>query len=357
MAKVSIGLDIGASAIKVAQINQYGDRYVLTRVGMISLPLGAIEGGEVKDVNSVSQAILRLLQNNNITRKQVLAAVSGQTVIVRSLTFPMMTRKELAEAVGYEAERYIPFPTAEAVTDFDLVSDPLAKDEQEVMLVAAQRNIIDSHLAVFKRAKLQPLVIDVQPFAMARALSGYLYHPSGGIASNVAMVDVGAGTTDLVIFRGETFRFHRIIPIGGDYFSRAIAGRLSINDEAAETMKITMGYVPIGDERKTESSEDAQMTAAITGVMGELVTEIRRSLDYFRLQFHEEISKLVMAGGGTKLRNMVTFLERELGTKIEVGDPLALLDPSSRNCSPEITSNASVIFAVAIGLALRGVQE
>ena len=301
--------------------------------------------------------MLRLLRQARITANRVMPAVAGQAVIVRSMKFPAMPQNELAQAVRFEAERYIPFPVEEATMDFDITGEMSDTGEQEVMLVAAQRSIVESHIEVLKAAKLQPLAMDVQPFALARSLNTYLSTAVDGHAGNVALIDVGAGTTDLVIFRQEILRFTRIIPIGGTYFTRAIAGRLGIAEEQAESLKVTRGQVPLGTDQNFDSPEDAQLCTVISGVMGELVTEIRRSIDYFRLQYHEDVSRIVATGGGIMLRNMVTYLERELGLRVETGDPLAQLHPGSVHAAPELLSGAGPVFCVAIGLALRGVQE
>ncbi len=356
MAKSCVGLDIGTSAVKAVLLSPAGDSYIINRVGVAPVPIGAIEGGTVRDIGTVTQIVTRLLHQSRIGAKHVMPAVAGQAVIVRSLKFPAMPRPQLAEAIKWEAERYIPFPVQEAIMDFDVVGEIPDTAEQEIMLVAAQRGLIDSHVEVLKGARLSPIAMDVQPFALARSLSSYLSTPVEGQAANVALIDVGAGTTDLVIFREEVLRFTRIIPIGGTYFTRAIAGRLGMSEDEAEALKLTRGQAPLGQDQQFDRPEDAQLCSVIGAVLGELVTEIRRSIDYFRLQYHEEVARVVATGGGVMLRNLVTFLERELGVRVETGDPLVQLHPNSRHCSPELLSNAGPIFCVAIGLALRGVQ-
>ena len=357
MASTCVGLDIGTSAVKVVQLSRAGGTFLINRVGLAPVPLGAIEGGSVHDIPAVTQVVTRLLRQSRIGAGRVMPAVAGQAVVVRSLKFPQMPRDQLAEAVKWEAERYIPFSVEEAVMDHAVLGEAPDTGEQEVMLVAAQRSIIESHLEVLKAARLQPLAMDVQPFALARSLGAYLSPAIEGQASNVALIDVGAGTTDLVIFHGEVHRFTRIIPIGGTYFTRAVAGRMGMSEEEAENLKLARGQVPVGDDRHYDSPEDAQLASILGAVMSELVTEIRRSLDYFRLQYHEEIARLVATGGGIMLRNMVAFLEQELNLRVETGDPVAQLHPGSTHASPELLAGAGPIFCVAIGLALRGVQD
>lgn len=354
MAKTCVGLDIGTSAIKVAQISRIGKGYLLDRVGVAPLPMGSIDGGSVVNVPVVAQAAGHVLRQTRIHTRRVMAAVAGEAVIHRIIKLPSMPRKELDGAIGWESEKYIPFPLAEAVFDYDVIQDLPESNEVEILLVAAQRSIIESHLAVLTKARLQVLAVDVQPLALARALENYFN--AEGPQGNIAVLDVGAGTSDLAIFSAGIQRFIRIIPIGGNYFTNAIAKRLNISNQEAETLKIAKGMVSLPGQ-PVDSSENEQLATIISGVMEELVMEIRRSIDYFHLQNHEEVARLVTTGGGIVLRNMDTYIAQALGLRVEVADPLALLHPSSARCAPQLLASAGPIFSVAIGLALRGVQE
>lgn len=357
MARVCVGLDIGTSAIKVAQLSKVGTSYKLDRVGVAPLPMGAIEGGTVYDVSTVAQAVVRLLRQSRIGCRRVMAAVAGEAVIHRIIRVPLVPRRELDGIVHWESEKHIPFPLEEAIYDYDIIQEIPETNEQEILLVAAQRSLIESHVAVLRAAHLHALAIDVQPLALSRALEPLLSPPGeGGGSNNVAIMDVGAGSTDLAIFRHGVQRFIRILPIAGNYFTRAIATRLGVSSEEAETLKRTRGQVPLPDQ-PIESAEERELATAIGGVMAELTTEIRRSLDYFRLQFREEVARLIATGGGITLRNMATYLARELGLSVEIANPLLQLHPASANCAPKLLENMGPIFSVAIGLGLRGVQE
>ncbi|NLG83249.1 MAG: type IV pilus assembly protein PilM [Firmicutes bacterium] len=356
MARVCVGLDIGTSAIKVAQLSKVGASYKLDRVGVAPLPMGAIEGGTVHDVQTVAQTIVRLLRESKIGCRQVMAAVAGEAVIHRLIRVPLVPRRELDGIVHWESEKHIPFPIDEAIYDYDIIQEFPEENEQEIILVAAQRSLIESHVAVLRAARLQALAIDVQPLALSRALEPLLSPPGMEGTANVAIMDVGAGSTDLAIFRQGVQRFIRILPIAGNYFTRAIATRLGISSEEAENLKRTHGQVPLPDQ-PIEGEEDRELARAIEGVMAELTAEIRRSLDYFRLQFREDVVRLIAAGGGIGLRNMAPYLARELGINVEIANPLLQLHPASANCAPKILETMGPIFSVAIGLGLRGVQE
>ena len=353
MARSCVGLDIGTSAVKVVQISRNGNRYRLDRVGVAPLPIGAIDGGTVINIPAVAQVVVRLLRQSRINCRRVMVAVAGEAVIHRTLKLPILPKKEFDGVVRFESEKHIPFSLDDAVYDYDVIAEVPETNEQEILLVAAQRSIIESHLAVLKLAKLQALAVDVQPLALSRALQPYLAAGGEEVEGNIAVLDVGAGTSDLAIFHQGVQRFIRIIPIGGNYFTRAIARRLEISDEAAESLKITRGQVVL-DDQPSDSPEDAMLYSAISSVMVELTMEIRRSIDYFRLQFHEDIARLVTTGGGIVLRNMDAYLARDLGLRVEIGDPMISLQGA---VMPKQITAAGPIFCVAIGLGLRGVQE
>lgn len=354
MAKSCVGLDIGTSAIKVAQISRMGQSFVLDRVQVAPLPMGSIEGGSVVNTPVVAQTVVTVLHQARIRSRRVMAAVAGEAVIHRIIKMPNMPRKELDGAIGWESEKYIPFSLAEAVYDYDIVQELPESNEIEILLVAAQRSIIESHIAALTKARLQVLAIDVQPLALSRALGNYF--SAEGPQGTIAVLDVGAGTSDLTIFSAGVQRFIRIIPIGGNYFTNAIAKRLNISSQEAESLKISQGMAPLPGQ-PSDSAENEQLASIIGGVMDELVMEIRRSIDYYHLQYHENVSTLVTTGGGIGLRNMDAYLAQALGLRVEIADPLSELHSSSARCAPKLLASAGPIFSVAIGLALRGVQE
>lgn len=347
MAKnIAVGLDIGSSSIKVVRLQRTNNRIQLTHHGMAPIPLGSLEGGAIQNPDIVAEHIKRLLSELRINAKEASIAVAGQTVIVRHVKFPLMDKNELAEGFQWEAERYIPYPLEDAALDFEIVSRDEANNEMEVMLVAAQKQLIESHVKCVKSAGIQPIAIDVQPFALIRAL-GLL---SAQTQKTVVILDIGAGTTDLIIFKTSTPRFTRIIPIAGIRLTKAIADALGCSMEEAEKYKVKYG------DLSGDSSDDMtkQVYTALQGTLEEMVLEIRRSIDYYRLQQRDdEIDQIIVAGGGARLKNIDDYLARELGVRVTKGNPLQLISIARE--TPDIIENAPVL-SVGVGLALREVE-
>jgi type IV pilus assembly protein PilM len=347
MAKnVAVGLDIGTSSIKVVELHRRGSSIQLNRFGVKPIPFGSLDGGAIKSPQILADYIKQAMAESRIKTKDVVIAVAGQTVIVRHIKFPIMERSELANAIQFEAERYIPFPVEEASIDFEIISTDTVSNEMEVMLVATQRQLIESHIQALLAAGLQPIAIDVQPFALIRSL-GLLASQTPG---TTVILDIGAGTSDLLIYKGGSPRFTRIIPIAGSRITQAIADAYGCSFEEADKLKIkyadALGSQVEGDQGRVYN--------AIRGILDEMIIEIRRSIDYYRLQQRsDDINQVVIAGGGAKLPNCEELFSRELGMRVSKGNPLYLLN--SNHISEEIL-NYSPILAVSIGLALREVE-
>jgi len=256
-----------------------------------------------------------------------------------------MAKEELDSGIRFEAERYIPYPIEDACFAYEVINEDAGNNEMEVMIVAAQRQLIESHVQCLKLAGIQPLAVDVQPFALVRALGLTKTQHN----KTMAVLDIGAGTSDLVIYRSGSPRFTRIIPIAGNRLTQAVANEFKKSVQEAEKLKIKLGN-PLTEEASTD---EARVSKAISPVLDELIVEVRRSLDYYRLQQRgDEVDQIVICGGGARLKGCETYFTRELGMRVTKGNPLNLLtvDPSD-----ELFDTAPVL-SVGIGLALREVE-
>jgi type IV pilus assembly protein PilM len=367
-AKSMVGLDIGTSRVKLVELTAKGASIELTRAAVELTPVDVIRDGKVVQPEQVAAVIKKALAAGHIRPGEVVAAIAGQGVVVRHVQFPKMPEEELREALKWEGQKYIPFPMEEAVVDFELihgVADPEVAS-MEVMLVAAQRSIVDSHLAAIELAGLRVVAVDVQPFTVLRALR---YEPPGAVrpptAGNgiVAYVDIGAGTTDIVIAEGEILRFTRIVPVGGYSFTRAIADGLGVGFEEAEQIKIDQARVY--QDQSQLGMLDARSRAIAEAVLGtarEIGTEVRRSLDYHDLQLQGRrddaaVSRVVLAGGGSVLDGLDQYLQGELGLPTTMCDPLRNISISPKVAAKLDLAKLGPMLAVGIGLALREVVD
>lgn len=241
-----VGVNIGQFAIKVVEVTAKGGELAITGAGEIPTPPESISNGVVINTTTLAGAIRELMKSAGIKTKQVVTSVSGTgSLVVRVIEVPRMGDKELEENMRQDAERYIPFPPSEVIMDFkalrELPSDPDAPN-MEVLLAAAQREIVDAHIAVVDRAKLDPRAIDVEPLAAARAIAEL------GMADEItdyfdvtALINLGATSSEISVLRGDLLVFTRIVPKGGNDFTQALVDHLALPWHDAERLKVSMG--------------------------------------------------------------------------------------------------------------------
>lgn len=347
MARTMVGLDVGSTAVRAVELSLGSDRPAITRAAQVAVPEGSVENGEVADVEGVGQAIRDLWRRGGFRGKQVTMGVGGQRVVVREVTLPSLPEKELRQALPFQVQDLIPIPIEEAVLDFDVIEEleQEGRKMSRLLVVAAQRQLIDQQLEAILRAKLEPVIVDLVPFALVRSVGRYeglgLEEEEGG---SEAVVDVGADLTNICVHERGVPRFVRILPSGGDDITTAVAGQLGIPEEEAEALKRG------GAEGGAAPSDDARQ--AIRDRSGALVDEIRSSVDFYRAQSPEaRVGRVLVTGGGSRSEGFVDLLGQRLGIAAEPGRPFAKLSMELKLGEAEV-SEAEPVLATAVGLAL-----
>ncbi|PQV64909.1 type IV pilus assembly protein PilM [Abditibacterium utsteinense] len=241
---VAVGLNIGNQFIKAVEVTSKNGELAVTAMGAVPTPAESYTNGNVLSVSALSGAIKDLWRGAGIKSKVAITSVAGTgALVVRVIEVPRMSDGELGDNMKVDADRYIPFPPSEVVMDFkalrELPTDPDAPN-MEVLLAAAQREIIDLHVQVVQKAKLDPRAIDVEPIAAARAMQLERRGESAFIDYNeiTAIVNLGATGTEISILRGDILVFTRVVPGGGNLITQAIAEGLGLPFADAERVKI-----------------------------------------------------------------------------------------------------------------------
>jgi type IV pilus assembly protein PilM len=234
MARSSIGLDIGTRAVRLAEVQVLGGTPTLTRFGRMLLPLGAVDHGEIADPQAVATAVMTLWKRLGLTGKAVHVGVANRRVVVRVIELPAMSRDDLPNAIRFQAQEHIPIPLDQAVMDFEVL-DELESAEgektQRVLVVAAERATIEPLLAAVRESRLELASLELNAYPLVRCFGDLT-------GSTQAVVDIGAGVTNLVVHRDGKIRFTRILPtFGGDEFTQAVAQGLGVHRDEAETLK------------------------------------------------------------------------------------------------------------------------
>lgn len=353
---VNVGLDIGTSAVRAAVVQTGKNAPILRKYGQVALPEGAVLGGEIADEAVVRDAIVQLWKQAKLPKKNVVVGIANQRVIVRRVDLPLMSEEELAESLPYQAQEFIPIPIEEAILDFvplEEFTTPSNEPMMSVLVVAAQKGMAEDVVRVAGNAGLKVVAVDLQAFALVRAIYGGELNLEEGID---VVVNVGAALTQVAVVKTGTVRFLRIVPMGGHDFTTALQDSLATGPDAAESHKRRVGVALEGDAPAGESDDD-KARAALTEQADLLIEEIRGSVDFFLSQAPETaINKLLVSGNGARLPHLAARLGRTLGVPVE---PIRLLEGERMQVGKTGLSEAEFMEAqpvlpVAVGLALWG---
>lgn len=352
------GLDIGTSSIKIAQINRDKNQLQLTRILMGPSPAMAIKDGQIVDARVLGEAIKQLVSTNKLNLQRVVGTVSGQSVVIRPINMTAMTDRELQNAIKFEAERYLPYSVADAQIKGMILQKALKEDEKtmEVLLVAAPNDMVRNMQEVIKLANIQPVAIDLEPFALLRALQKNL--DAATLQKTIALINLGANSSSINIFKSGVLRHNRTITVAGNSFTKAIGQSLNLSFEEAEKIKKDKGMIRVPNDTTPVPPTTLRIFNVITPVLTELVTEIQRSFDYYRSRYRGESVDLVILSGGTaRFKNIDAHIANELGIECQIADPFKNVSLSGVTgmTTDEIRDQAPALLVV-MGLALREYQ-
>lgn len=347
-----IGIDITNEAVILVEMSRKRGQLELVNLGMAPTPVGAVRDGEIVDPSQVAATIQEIMAVEGFKSRRAITAVSGQAAIIRTIKFPAMTPKELKEVVLSEAERYIPF----AVSDVNLDYQAIATAEEEgvkkteVLLVAAQKQLINSYVEAITVAGLELVAVDVASFAVSRAMGELM-----AADEPVVLVLIRGETTDISVMKGGVPRFSRSIPIGSATFAQVIASGLNVSLEEAIAIHDRL-VIPVAGAEGTNDPLLEQAASEIRATLRELTTEIQRSLEYFhQSQGVEKIHQAILSGRGAKMKHLDKHLANYLGLNVDIGNPVGFQFDETRYPADFLVDQAPIL-ATAIGLARRGVE-
>ena len=371
MAKGRIGLDIGSTAVRAVEL-MAGDPPTIVRAAQVPLGAGAVENGEVKEPELVTAALRELWERGGFKSRQANMGVGNQRVVVREIALPYLPEKELRASLGFQVQEFIPMSVDEAVLDYDPIGEFEQDDRRMIrmLLVAAQRQMVDSVVAAATGAKIEPVGLDLVPFALVRSIGTTGVGMDLEVEGDEAVIDVGAHITNIVVHAGGTVRFVRILPSGGRDVTLAIARGIGVDDEVAERLKrgedveIEETVEDVG-EATGEGPEEGQTAGAARPDLGRVreiamqragtfVDEIRSSLEFYTAQAQgARIARVLVTGGGSKLEGFLELLRQRIPVQVDVGRVFQHVR-SQLSLSDEALAEAEPVLAVAVGLAIPG---
>ena len=342
--KTFLGVDIGTSSLKVVELSRWGEYRTLKNYGELKAdalydkPFRTFEKNTfLLSSEDIARAIRAILQETKIKTKRAVFSIPDFSSFFTNFTIPPVTKEELTQTVEYEARRHIPLPISSVVFDWQVVKgDIKQKQPLKILLVAVPKELINQYQDIGKMAGLEMFALEAEVF-------GLIQSSFGEDKRAIIMLDIGAQTTTVNVVFGGTIHISHSIDIAGNSFTERLSKSLSIGYKAAHDMKLKDGLNP--------TSESSQILSPLIDV---LVTEAQKASQDFKHMAGQEPQKIVLGGGSATLPRLREYFQKAMGKETEIVNPFRnifyppILEETTKEIGPS--------YAVAIGMALRGLE-
>lgn len=341
----ALGIDIGSSSIKVVELTGKINAPEVTAFGLAVNPVGNLETENDQEKIQIAQAIKKLITDVGVKSKKAWVALPESKVFTRVLEMPNLSDAELASAITWEAEQYLPIPMTEAQLDYQVLSRPGGSDptgKMKVFLVGAPKGMIEKLLRLLEMVGLEAEALETEVLALQRAM----LRQSGTSSGLVMLVHLGASTSDICVVENGVVVLTRSVPTGGVAVSRALASELGLELAQAEQYKRTYWL----DARQLQG----KVRNTLLPIMGTLFLEMKKMAQMYTGSSQGKLRQVVLSGGGAYLPEISGDITRELGAEVVIGNPFAGVKLDERQVKR--LGGVGAVFAVAVGLALRGLE-
>ena len=327
--KSILGIDIGTTNIKIAQITNKDNVHILETYGLVTVPF-EIDEKQDQAVQQTASILSKLIEKAGVSTRKCVASLPNSAVFTSVIEMPQMNEKELANAVEFEAKKYVPLPMSELTLSWSIVEE-LANGKRMILITAVPNSILKNYLKIFELCGLEPQALEIEALALIRSVVGE------DKDSNL-MIDIGAKLTHLNITEKGNLLLSRNVPVGGDTITGKIAESLKISMARAEQFKKDFGI-----------NQSSMIPETIRPILNTIKVEARQLQNIYQTK-GKKFDKIIIVGGGANLPGLDDFFS-DLGPKVIHGDPLSRLT-YNQELKTVVSAYASNL-AVAIGLALR----
>jgi len=336
---MSVGLDVGSKTIKIIELEEESAGYSLRGSGIVGYQGTQIENiNDDRELAALGGIIKKLHKEAGISKKDVIISLPESDVFTRTIRFPLLTDQEIASAVKWEAEQYIPIPVEEAVVQHKIIE----RDEKSnppkvsVLLVAAPEAIVDKYARVVRSAGLNTVAVETELMSLVRALA-----PEG---QTTLILDFGSSSTDIAIAKDRNIVFSRSIPTAGDAFTRAVSRSLGVDAKQAEEYKKSYGL--------SDKLLEGKIKIALKPVVDLVVGEIKKSIHFYQSEEKGEAPKsIILSGGSAGMPGLVSDLTQSLNIEVVMGNPFGKVKMSQE--AQKTLANYAPLYSIAVGLAMR----
>lgn len=335
-----MGLSIGSSSIKLVELKKSNKGFKLLHFGIIQLPEDSIVNREIVNHISVVESIKTLLRQLKLGNQQVCTSLSGTSVIVKQLSLEVPNMKELQDQIFWEAEQYLPFDVSEVVMDYQVLRK--SKDNLvDILLVAVKKTVLESYMSSVEQSGLKPKVVDIDFFALENLFEA-TYPAAQGQA--VALVDIGASSTKLVVVQNGIPVFTKDSAIGGKNLTMEIQKHLNVSFADAESLKVG-----------STQQDTPQEVSELMNIMNEnLASEIKRGIDFYSASSsNAPVSHILLAGGSSKIPGLSEVVSGQCSLDCQMINPFNSVEYDPSVFTSDYVQAIAPIAAVPMGLALR----
>ncbi|MBU3922949.1 type IV pilus assembly protein PilM [Patescibacteria group bacterium] len=350
--KSILGIDIGTSSIKVVQLRKEENRFELETYGELST-FGYLErlnetfqGTSLRTLEVVTREMIRILiEKAKVSTKDVIMAIPVFSSFVSIIELPEMAEKELAQAIEFEARKYVPIPLSEVILDWKIIESGTIKNNshlpsfngKRILLIAVPKEVVNKYLKIAEDLKLKIKALELESFSLARSL----------IIDNkisVCILDIGARATSFTIVDKGIIQMSHSLDVAGAEMTKILAISLNIGSKRAEEFKLAYGFENT-EEKKKEIKE------LLSVPMNKIINEIERMVNSYQEKTGRKIEKLILNGGSAQLSGLKEYIEEKLNIKTIIANPWAkvVYKSSLQQKLKEIGPQ----FSVAAGAAMR----
>lgn len=331
------GLDIGSTAIRLVQLKKTGANPALVTYGDIEVPANLIASDSQTDRDRLAGLVRQLIKDTKVSTKNVVAALPSSKIFASVITTPKLSQAELAKAIRYQADQYIPMALDQVKLDWSVVGPGKTDNELEILLVAAPNTATAKYLDVLEKAGLEILALESNATALTRALLS----PT---SPAVLLLDIGSIQSDVTAVIGGTPRLIHSIAVGGTTFIKAVGQNLGLDETQATQFTYKFGL--------TQSKLEGQVMKAIQTSLDLLTDELNKSAKFVAGRYpNTKLEKIILTGSTSALPELPTYLANATGLPVEIGNAWVNVSYPAR--MQEALLNVSNSYSVATGLALR----
>jgi type IV pilus assembly protein PilM len=355
----ALGIDIGASSLKIVQVRSSKGAAVLETYGEIALGPYAQQsiGKAVKLApEKIAEALSDVMREANVTARAGGLSIPFSSSLVNVIELPNVQPEQLKRMIPIEARKYIPLPINEVSLDwfvipheegeqsaFDRIEQKTALQAkgQEVLLVAIHNDILENYRTVAATAGVKIEFYEIEIFSAIRSSVGHGMAP-------ILVVDLGAATTKVYIVERGVVRLSHLVSAGGQHMTENLMRSLNWEFDKAERVKREHGLISAS---AYSPDENDKIKTALLSTLSRVFSEVNRVLLSYGQRYNKNVSRVVLTGGGASLPGLSAVAKESLSAEVEIANPFARTEAPAflENVLREIGPG----FAVSLGIALR----